>query len=93
MLQRRSCIGPERALPVSRLGRLGTQRCVRVRVGQRQVPPDVPEVAEVGDKRPYDGLALAAVEALKVAVLHQGHLRIRPAADVVAEKAPVLGHW
>ena len=37
-------------------------------------------------KCPYDGLGLAAVGALEVAVLHQGHLRIRRAADVVAEK-------
>jgi hypothetical protein len=55
-------------------------------IGQRQVSPDVSEVAEVGEKCPYDGLGLAAVGALEVAVLHQGHLRIRRAADVVAEK-------
>jgi hypothetical protein len=41
---------------------------------------------EVGEQCPYDGLDLATVEALEVAVLHQGHLRIRRAADVVAEK-------
>ena len=58
--------GPERALPVSGLGRLGTQRCVRVHVDQRHVPPDVSEVAEVGEQCPYDGLGLAAVEALEV---------------------------
>jgi len=38
------------------------------------------------EKCPYDGLGLAAVGALEVAVLHQGHLRIRRAADVVADK-------
>jgi hypothetical protein len=37
----------------------------------------MPEVAEVGEKCPYDGLGLAAVEPLEV---------IRRAADVVAEK-------
>jgi hypothetical protein len=39
-------------------------------VGQRQVSPDVSEVAEVGEKRAYDGLGLATVGALKVAILH-----------------------
>jgi hypothetical protein len=60
-------MGPERALPVSGLGRLGTQRCVRLHVGQRQVSPNVSEVAEVGEQRPYDGLGLASVGALVVA--------------------------
>jgi hypothetical protein len=59
--------GPERSLPISGLGRLGTQRCVRVHVGQRQVSPDVPEVAEVGEKCPYDGLGPPSVGALEVA--------------------------
>lgn len=82
MLQQQELHGPERALPVSGLGRLGTQRCVRVRVDQRQVSGG----RRVGEQCPYDGLGLAAVGALKVSVLHQGHLRIRRAADVVAEK-------
>jgi hypothetical protein len=51
-----------------------------------RAPPDVPEVAEVGEQCPYDGLGLASVGTLEVAVLHQGHLRIHRAADVVAEK-------
>ena len=83
MLQQQVVHRPERALSVSGLGRLGTQRCVGVHIGQRQVSPDVSEVAEVGEKRAYDGLGPATVGALKVAVLHQGHLRIRRAADVV----------
>ena len=91
MLQEQVVHGPERAWPVCSLARLGTQRCVRVHVGQRQVSPDVSGVAEVGEQCPYDGLGLAAVGALKVAVLHQGALRIRRAADVVG-KAPVWGH-
>jgi len=70
MLAQQVMDGPERSLPVSGLGRLGTQRCVRVHVGQRQVSPNVSEVAEVGEQRPYDGLGLAAVGALEVAVLH-----------------------
>jgi hypothetical protein len=90
MLQQQVVHGPERALPVSGLGRLGTQRCVRVHVGQQQVSPDSSEVAEVGEQRPYDGLGLAAVRALEAAVLHQGHLRIRLDADVVAE-SPSIG--
>jgi hypothetical protein len=56
----------------------------------RQVSPDVSEVAHVGEQCLYDGLGMASVGALKVAVLHQGHLRIRRAADVVAEK---LLYW
>ena len=58
-------------MPVSGLGRLCPRGCVRVARAY------VPEVAEVGEKCPYDGLGLAAVEALEV---------IRRAADVVAEK-------
>ena len=72
MLQQQVVHGPERALPVSGLGRLGTQGCVRAHVGQRQVSPDVSEVAEVGEQCPYDGLGLAAIGALEVAVASQG---------------------
>jgi hypothetical protein len=57
MLQQQVVHGPERALPASGFGRLGTQCCVRVRVGQRQVPLDVSEVAEVGEKCPTTGSA------------------------------------
>jgi hypothetical protein len=71
---------PERALPISGLG---AQRCVGVHIGQRQVSPDVSEVAEAGEMA-RTTLCLAAVVALEVAVLHQGHLRIRWAADVIA---------
>jgi hypothetical protein len=53
-------------------------------VGQRQVSPHVPEVPHIAEKHAYDGLGLATVGTLKVAVLHQGHLRIHRAADVVA---------
>jgi hypothetical protein len=88
MLEQQIVHGPERALPVSGLG---TQRCVRVHVGQRQVSPDVSQVAEVGEQRPYDGLGRAAVGALEVAVLHQGHLHIA-GPRMWSRKAPVLGH-
>ena len=70
MLQQQVVHGPKRALPVSGLGRLGAQRCVGVHVGQRQVSPDLSEVAEVGEKGAYHGLGLAAIGALEVAVLH-----------------------
>jgi hypothetical protein len=70
MLQQQFVHGPKRALPVSGLGRLGTQCCVGVHVGQRQVSPDVSEVAHVAEKGADDGLRLAAVGALEVAVLH-----------------------
>ena len=75
---------PERALLGRRLGRLGGELGVRVDVGQRQVPPDVADVAEVGEQLAHDGLGLAAVRALEVAVLDERHRRVGGAADVVA---------
>ena len=75
---------PERALRGRRLGRLGGELGVRVHVGQRQVAPDVADVAEVGQQLAHDRLGLAAVRALEVAVLDQGDRRVRRAADVVA---------
>src|ERR1700689_441972 len=38
---------PERVLPAGRLGGLGGELRMRMDVGQRQVPPHVPDVAEV----------------------------------------------
>ena len=60
---------PERALLGGRLGRLGGELRVRVDVVQRQVPPDVADVAEVGEQLAHDRLGPAAVRALEVAVL------------------------
>ena len=61
MLAQQVVHGPERALPVSGLAASALSSCVRVHVGQQQVSPDLSEVAEVGEQRPYDGLGLAAV--------------------------------
>ena len=62
---------PERALPPGRLGRLGRELRLRVDVGQRQVPPHVPDVAEIPQQLPHGRLGLAAVGALEVPVLDQ----------------------
>ena len=75
---------PERALLGGGLGGLGGELGVRVDVVQRQVPPDVADVAEVGQQLADDRLGLAAVGALEVAVLDEGHRRVGRAADVVA---------
>ena len=60
---------PERSLLGGRLGRLGRELRARVDVGQRQVAPDVADVAEVGEQLADDRLGPAAVRALEVAVL------------------------
>ena len=75
---------PERALVGRGLARLGRELGVRVDVVQRQVPPDVAEVAEVGEQLADDRLGLAAVGALEVAVLDDRDRRVDRAADVVA---------
>ena len=64
--------GPEGALRRGRLGGFGRELRVRVHVVQRQVPPHVPDVAEVSQQLTYDGLGEAAVGALEVGVFHQG---------------------
>ena len=85
--------GPERAWPVCSLARLGTQRCVRVHVGQRQVSPDVLEVAEVGEQRAYDGVRLGRSGGHSkspystMVTFASGRPR-----DAVAE-SPSIGHW
>ena len=60
---------PERALVGGRLGRPGGELRVRVDVVQRQVPPDVADVAEVAQQLAHDRLGLPAVGTLEVAVL------------------------
>ena len=71
---------PEGALPGGGLGRLGRELGSRVDIVEREVPPHVAQVAEIGQQRPDDRLGLAAVRALEVAVLDQGDRRlIRPA--------------
>ena len=75
---------PERALGGGGLGGLGGELGVRVHVAQRQVPPDVADVAEVAQQLADDRLGLAAVRALEVAVLDDGDRRVGRPADVVA---------
>ena len=75
---------PERALLRRGLGRLRRLLRVRVDVVERQVPPDVGDVAEVAQQLAHDRLRLAAVRALEVAVLEHGDRRVDRAADVVA---------
>jgi hypothetical protein len=61
---------PERAL-VS--GGLGGELGMGVDVVEREVPPDVPDVAMAGEQFSDGRLGLAAVGALEVAVLDDGH--------------------
>ena len=82
---------PERALRGGRLGRLGGDLRVRMHVGERQVPPDVAHVAEVGEQLAHDGFGPAAVRALEVAVLDERDRRVVGAADVVALRIDVGG--
>ena len=69
---------PERALGGRRLGGLGGELGVRVDVGERQVAPDVADVAEVGEQLADDRLGPAAVGALEVAVLDHASPAPRP---------------
>ena len=75
---------PEGALVGGGLGGLGGELGVRVDVVERQVAPDVADVAVVGEQFAEGGLGLAAVGAFEVAVLDDGHRGAGRAADVVA---------
>ena len=75
---------PERALVGGGLRGLGGELGVRVDVVEREVAPHVPDVAVAGEHFPQDGLGLAAVGALEVAVLHDGDRCPGGAADAVA---------
>jgi len=75
---------PELPLVRGRLGRLCRELGARMDVCQRQMAPDVAQVAEVPEQLADDRLGLAAVRALEVAVLDQGDGRLRRAAQVVA---------
>ena len=80
----RSCISQNAPCAAGRLGRLGGELGVRVDVVERQVAPDVADVAEVGQQLADDRLGPAAVRALEVAVLDDRDRRVGRAADVVA---------
>jgi hypothetical protein len=53
-------------------------------VVQRQVPPDVADVAEVAKQLAHGRLRLAAVGALEIAVLDQRDRRVNRSPDVIA---------
>jgi hypothetical protein len=76
---------PELALHPGRLSRLSSQLCLRVDVGERQVPEHEAELTVLADQLPHDGLGLTAEGALEVPVLNQGDegVLVR-AADVIA---------
>ena len=80
---------PERALVGGGLGRLRGELGVGVDVVQRQVPPDVADVAELAQELADDRLRLPAVGALEVAVLDDRDRRLDRAANVVALRVDV----
>ena len=75
---------PERSLVGGGLARLGGDLREAVDVVERQVPPHVAHVAEVGEQLADDRLGHAAVRALEVAVLDERHRRVCRPAEVVA---------
>ena len=83
---------PELALRGSGLGGLGGELSAGVNVVERQVAPHVAHVVAVaGEQLPDGPLRLAAVGALEVAVLDQGHRGVVGPADVVVLGVDVHG--
>ena len=80
---------PEGALVGGRLGGLRGELRVRVDVVERQVPPDVADVAELAQELAHDRLGLPAVRALEVAVLDHRDRRVERATNVVALRVDV----
>ena len=80
---------PEGALVGGGLRRLRGELGVRVDVVERQVPPDVADVAEVAQQLAHDRLRLPAVRALEVAVLDDRDRRVERPANVVALRVDV----
>src|SRR5271168_843570 len=74
---------PERTLARGRLGALGRELGVRMHVVQRQMPPYVPQVAEITQQLAHRALRKPAVRALEVPVLDEGDLRLLRPADVI----------
>ena len=75
---------PEGALRCRGFRRLGGELGVRVDIGEREVTPDVADVAEVGEQLPDGRFCSAAVRAFEVAVLDDRDRRLAWAADVIA---------
>ena len=71
------------------LGGFGGELGVRVDVVQRQVPPDVADVAEVTQELTHDRFRLSAVGALEVAVLEDGDRGVDRPANVVALRVDI----
>src|SRR5207253_2191282 len=63
----------------------------RMDVGQRQVPPDVADVAELPEQLAHRRFGTPAVRALEVAVLDDRHRRLGRAAHVVPFRIHRLG--
>ena len=83
MLEEHVVHRPERALSRGRLGGLRGALRQGMDIVQRQVPPHVAQVTEVGQELTKHGLRPAAVRALEVAVLEERHGSVAGAADVV----------
>jgi hypothetical protein len=83
---------PECALRAGRLRCLRRELGVWVEVGQREVPPDEPQIVAEGFQQPAkDPLGPAAVGALEVAVLNERDRRGLRSADVVTLRVDVIG--
>ena len=74
---------PELALCGCGLSGLGRELGMRMHVGERQMPPDVPQVTVACEELADHRLGLAAVRALEVAVLDERDRRLGRAAHVV----------
>jgi hypothetical protein len=81
---------PEGALGGGRLGGFGSELRSGVDVGERKVPPHVPD-APVGQQLAHDRLGLAAVRALEVPELDHGDRGLLGAADVVVVRVDPTG--
>ena len=81
---------PEGVLSGRRLGCLRCELRVRVDVAQRQVPPDVADVAELLQQCAHEGLGLATVRTLEVAVFDDGDRRHARTAEVIPLGVNVL---
>ena len=75
---------PERALRRGSLARLGRELRVRVDVVERQVAPDVADVAGVAQQLAQHRLGLPAVGTLEVPVLDERDRRLFGAANVIS---------
>ncbi len=80
---------PEGALVGGDLGGLRGELSPWVDIVQRQVPPDVADIAELAEELTDDRLRLPAVGALEVSVLDDRHRCVDRSADVVPLRVDV----